>query len=158
MEVSKYGDMYSYGALLLEMFTGKRPTDGMFSGNVNLPSFARTAFPGRVMDIADPNLQLDESFEDGEEHVNGHNKTFGERIQQCLMSVFQIGIACSATKPQERMDIRDVCAQLAKAREALLGDQVVKENQFLEKREASPPDGEGETSRNVYAQWSTSLR
>lgn len=56
MEVFKHGNMYSYGVLLLEMFIGKRPTDDMFSGNVNFPSFERMAFPGQIMEIADPNL------------------------------------------------------------------------------------------------------
>lgn len=149
MEVSKYGDMYSYGVLLLETFSGKRPTDVMFGGDVNLPSFARMAFPGRIMEIADPNLQVDESYEDGEEQINNHKEiSLGERIRQCLMFVFQIGIACSATKPQERMDIRDARAQLVRAREALLGsDQIIEENHFSGEGEASSHHDQGGTSR-----------
>ncbi|PRQ60888.1 putative protein kinase RLK-Pelle-LRR-XII-1 family [Rosa chinensis] len=34
--VSTYGDVYSYGILLLEMLTGKRPTDDMFTDDTNL--------------------------------------------------------------------------------------------------------------------------
>ena len=38
-EVSTNGNIYSYGILLLEMFTGKRPTDNMFKDSLNLRDF-----------------------------------------------------------------------------------------------------------------------
>uniref|UniRef100_A0A6N2KQS8 non-specific serine/threonine protein kinase n=1 Tax=Salix viminalis TaxID=40686 RepID=A0A6N2KQS8_SALVM len=58
-EASTQGDVYSYGILLLEMFTGKRPTDNMFTGDFNLHSFVEAALPGRVMEIIDPLLSID---------------------------------------------------------------------------------------------------
>ncbi|CAL8126809.1 unnamed protein product [Prunus armeniaca] len=50
-EVSKSGDVYSFGILLLEMFTGRRPTDHLFSDGLNLHNFVKTAFPDRVTEI-----------------------------------------------------------------------------------------------------------
>ncbi|KAJ8617745.1 hypothetical protein MRB53_013931 [Persea americana] len=50
---STYGDVYSYGILLLEMLTGKRPSDDMFKNNLNLHQFAKMALPERVMEIID---------------------------------------------------------------------------------------------------------
>ena len=49
-EVSIYGDTYSYGILLLEMFTGKKPTDNIFQDNLNLHDFVKAALPERVID------------------------------------------------------------------------------------------------------------
>ena len=55
-EVSIYGDVYSDGILLLEMFTGKRPTDSIFLNSLNLRDFVKESLPERIIDIIDPNL------------------------------------------------------------------------------------------------------
>ena len=57
-EVSIYGDVYSYGILLLEMFTGKRPTDSIFQfqDSLSLHDFVKVALPERIIDIVDPIL------------------------------------------------------------------------------------------------------
>ncbi|KAL8064518.1 hypothetical protein ABFX02_01G096000 [Erythranthe guttata] len=49
--ISTKGDVYSYGILVLEMFTNRRPTDDSFIDHVNLHNFVRAAFPNRVMEI-----------------------------------------------------------------------------------------------------------
>ena len=53
-EVSIYGDVYSYGILLLEMFTGKRPTDNMFHDSLSLRDFVKETLPKQIIDIIDP--------------------------------------------------------------------------------------------------------
>ncbi|WRX11535.1 Serine-threonine/tyrosine-protein kinase, partial [Theobroma cacao] len=51
--VTTYGDVYSYRILLLEMFTGKKPTDKMFNENLNLHSFVKTALQNQVVAVTD---------------------------------------------------------------------------------------------------------
>ena len=41
-KVSVEGNIYSFGIILLEMITGKRPTDEMFKEGINLQSFVDT--------------------------------------------------------------------------------------------------------------------
>ncbi|GFZ03047.1 leucine-rich repeat protein kinase family protein [Actinidia rufa] len=53
---STLADVYSYGILLLEMFTGKRPTDNLFKDGMNLHSFVMRALPDQVMEIMDPRI------------------------------------------------------------------------------------------------------
>ena len=53
-EVSIYGDVYSYGILLLEMFTGKIPTDNMFHDSLSLRDFVKETLPEQIIDIIDP--------------------------------------------------------------------------------------------------------
>ncbi|KAL7182358.1 hypothetical protein ACSBR1_041127 [Camellia fascicularis] len=49
-EVSTQGDMYNYRVLLLEMFTGKRPTNNMFTGNVNLHNYVKMSSAASITD------------------------------------------------------------------------------------------------------------
>ncbi|KAK9910381.1 hypothetical protein M0R45_034346 [Rubus argutus] len=108
-EVSRYGDVYSFGILLLEMFTGKRPTDHMFSVNgLNLRGFVEMAILERVTEIADSRLLLQ----------RGTNDT--RLIEECLISIFRIGIACSARGPWDRMNINRVVPKLLFIRDRLL--------------------------------------
>jgi serine/threonine protein kinase len=60
-KVSTYGDVYSYGTLLLEMITGKRPTDSMFEDGIGLHNYVKMALPDRVLQVADPTLNFERS-------------------------------------------------------------------------------------------------
>ncbi|KHG22857.1 hypothetical protein F383_29431 [Gossypium arboreum] len=63
-ELSTNGDVYSYGILLLEMLTGKRPTNERFKEGLSLHNFVKAALPSRVVEIIDPIL-LQESVRGG---------------------------------------------------------------------------------------------
>ncbi|PIA24724.1 hypothetical protein AQUCO_68600001v1, partial [Aquilegia coerulea] len=47
IQVSMEGDVYSYGILLLEMFTRKRPTDDIFLNGLSLHNYAEMALPNQ---------------------------------------------------------------------------------------------------------------
>nr|KJB74273.1 hypothetical protein B456_011G284400 [Gossypium raimondii] len=114
-ELSIKGDVYSYGILLLEMFTGKRPTDERFKEGLSLHNFVKVAFPERVIEILDPIL-VQEKVKQGT--LNG--KFLGDdRHFQCLISIFEIGLTCSAELPSERMHMSDVVTKLSFVRDKL---------------------------------------
>lgn len=104
-EASTEGDVYSYGILLLEMFTGKRPTDDIFANGLDLHSYVKMNLTKKVAEIADPSLL---SYEK-EEEENDYSSVV---LEKCLGSVFSIGVQCSATTPNERICINDVLGQL----------------------------------------------
>lgn len=55
-KVSTQGDVYSYGILLLEMFTGKRPTDNDFAEVIGLRSYVQMSLPDSMSIIIDHQL------------------------------------------------------------------------------------------------------
>lgn len=113
--MSPYGDVYSYGILLLEMFTGKRPTDSMFRDGLDLHKFAEMGLPEQMADILDP-IVLSSGVENEEEIITTENggmvQLKVDQMQECLISIVRIGVACSVESPRERMDIGDVVKEL----------------------------------------------
>jgi len=114
-KVSTHGDVYSYGILLLEMFTARRPSDDMFKGDQSLRKFVELAFPERVMDVLDPHLLLEEDGDASDDAWNINRA----RTMECAASVFRIGILCSNELPTDRMDMGEVISELHKTRDAL---------------------------------------
>ena len=139
-EPSKQGDVYSYGILVLEMFTGRKPTDEMFRDNFNLHNFVKTELPERLVQIVDSALlpreeeeeeetsssredRRDYHFNNGETEIEieeGNISHISAHQQKCLVSVLEIGVACSKESPNERMNIGDVSRELQHIRKAYL--------------------------------------
>ncbi|KAL3737396.1 hypothetical protein ACJRO7_026201 [Eucalyptus globulus] len=118
-EVSREGDVYSYGILLLEMFTGLSPTDNRFGDNLTLRSFVTTALPERALEITDHILLLErESRFDPNSHRHWLSES-NDIFQECLVTVYNIGVACSNEVPRRRMSIGGVANQLQKIKEKL---------------------------------------
>ncbi|KAK7304744.1 hypothetical protein VNO77_42631 [Canavalia gladiata] len=110
-KVSTYGDMYSFGILVLEMLTGRRPTDEMFEDGQNLHKFVEISFNDNPFQILDPLLasRVEEATSAEEKSVNGLTSV----VENCLISLFRIGLACSVESPRERMNIMDALRELS---------------------------------------------
>ncbi|XP_013634451.1 PREDICTED: probable LRR receptor-like serine/threonine-protein kinase At3g47570 [Brassica oleracea var. oleracea] len=87
---SMHGDVYSFGVLLLEMFTGKRPTNELFEGNVTLQNYTKLALPERVLDIADSSI------------LNSGLRV-GFPLGECLTLVLEVGLKCCEESPKNRL-------------------------------------------------------
>jgi serine/threonine protein kinase len=105
--ISTRGDVYSFGVLLLEMLTGKRPTDEMFVYGLNLRNFAESMFPDRLAEILDPHMLHEESQPCAEVWM-----------QSCIIPLVALGLSCSTQSPKERPGMRDMCAKLCYIKES----------------------------------------
>ncbi|XP_058219488.1 probable LRR receptor-like serine/threonine-protein kinase At3g47570 isoform X3 [Rhododendron vialii] len=122
-QVSTTGDMYSFGILLLEMVTGKRPTDTMFTGSLTLHNFVEMAMAEQVANIVDPTLFQQVVMGEASSSNSSQNQSpasFHE-VQECLTSILKVGIACSKELPRDRPDIKETVTQLHVIKKTILG-------------------------------------
>ncbi|TVU15328.1 hypothetical protein EJB05_38844, partial [Eragrostis curvula] len=105
-DISVSGDVYSFGVVLLEILTGKRPTDSMFCNGLTIVDFVAMNYQDDMLRILDTHLQA-ECHE-----LNISNMEEGNKLYQCLLSLIKVGLSCTCQVPSERMDMRGTAAKL----------------------------------------------
>ena len=106
--VSTRGDVYSFGILLMETFTGKKPINAMFMGELSLKIWVEDAFTHyNVTDVADTNC------------LEGNNLI---AVKDCLLSIFKLALCCTAQSPIERKNMRAISSELSKLKLKFLKD------------------------------------
>nr|GLL21980.1 probable LRR receptor-like serine/threonine-protein kinase At3g47570 [Ipomoea trifida] len=125
-KASTSGDVYSFGILLLEMFTAKRPTNDLFNGGCStLYEYVDAAlFSEQVMKIVDPLLLVCLESHNGarpyEDSDNFRNLVEIEesKTHNFFLSIFKIGLICASRSPMDRMHMNDVSRELHKIKKS----------------------------------------
>ncbi|XP_065849024.1 probable LRR receptor-like serine/threonine-protein kinase At3g47570 isoform X1 [Euphorbia lathyris] len=107
--VSIKGDIYSFGILLIETFTRKRPTDEMFNEDMSMKKWVKDSVPFGVTQLVDPNL------------LRVNERHYLAKID-CTSSIMNLALKCCVDVPKERIGIKDVLITLNKIKVKLLND------------------------------------
>ncbi|XP_028768358.1 probable LRR receptor-like serine/threonine-protein kinase At3g47570 [Neltuma alba] len=113
-EVSTQGDMYSFGILVLEMLTKRRPTGEMFKDGHNLQTYVKNAFPKKLLEVVSPTIfpqELEEAVVASGD-ISENTMQIPSNVEKCLHCLFMIGLTCSKESPHERMSVIDVAREL----------------------------------------------
>ncbi|XP_076895984.1 putative receptor-like protein kinase At3g47110 [Bidens hawaiensis] len=103
-EMTCTGDIYSFGILVLEVMTGKKPTNDIFNEGLNIHKFASMALQDRVTNVI--NVSILNVYKEQNKEANA------KKIEECLASTINTGVSCSMESPQQRMDIKKVIHEL----------------------------------------------
>ncbi|KAK2438431.1 putative LRR receptor serine/threonine-protein kinase [Trifolium repens] len=109
---STAGDVYSFGIVLLELFSGKSPQDDCFTGDLGIRKWVQSAFKNKAIQVIDTQLLSlifhDDSARDSNLQLN------------CVDAIMGVGMSCTADNPDDRIGIRVAVRQLKAARDSLM--------------------------------------
>ena len=101
LKVDEKSDIYSFGVVLLELVTGKKPLDPSFGESIDLVEWVRVKIRSNrgIQEVLDPD-------------VGGQC----QYIQEEMLLVLRIALTCTAKLPKERPSMRDVITMLREAK------------------------------------------
>ncbi|XP_042516910.1 MDIS1-interacting receptor like kinase 1-like [Macadamia integrifolia] len=101
LKVDEKSDIYSYGVVLMELLTGRRPLDPEFGESIDIVEWVR----GKIRN----NRPLEESLDPS---IGSQCK----HVQEEMLLVLRIALLCTAKSPKDRPSMRDVITMLGEAK------------------------------------------
>ncbi|PUZ45268.1 hypothetical protein GQ55_8G208200 [Panicum hallii var. hallii] len=117
--VSTHGDIYSYGILVLETITGRRPTDSAFRQGLSLREYVVLALQDRIVYAIDTPLSLD---------LLNELRTVGDSAYKrkifCVVSLLRLGMSCTQQSPSSRTSTGDIIKELLAIKDSIQREHI----------------------------------
>nr|XP_027082867.1 LRR receptor-like serine/threonine-protein kinase EFR [Coffea arabica] len=99
--ISPKCDVYSYGIMLMEVFSRRKPNDEMFAGNLSLKSWINDSLPNSILRVIDAKL------------LKREDENFTEKLEG-FSSIMELALKCVRESPTDRLSMKVVLETLKK--------------------------------------------
>ncbi|OAY70004.1 putative leucine-rich repeat receptor-like serine/threonine-protein kinase [Ananas comosus] len=110
MSASTKGDVYSFGIVVLETVTRKKPTDEMFDELISLPNWVKNEYRRNLDRVIDPSLLTDLLGQDARTKVTW---------EVVITELIDLGLLCTQEVPSTRPTMIDATDNLNKLKQYL---------------------------------------
>lgn len=124
LQVHEKSDIYSFGVVLLELLTGRRPVEPDFGDALNIVEWVKSKIQSTegIKEVLDQNVGASCSS-----------------VQEEMMLVLRVALLCTSRSPGDRPSMRDVVTMLQEAKPRR---KTMLDLRFLHQQRSNPPSQE----------------
>lgn len=108
---SIHGDVYSFGVLLLEIVSGRRPTDVLVNEGSSLHEFMKLHYPNSLEGIVEQALFRWKP--------QGKLERCEKLWREVILEMIELGLVCTQYNPTTRPSMLDVALEMGRLKEYL---------------------------------------
>ncbi|XP_021756793.1 putative leucine-rich repeat receptor-like serine/threonine-protein kinase At2g24130 [Chenopodium quinoa] len=107
---STQGDVYSFGVLLLEIVTGKRPTDVLFDEGSSLQEWVKSHYPHNLEPIIELPLKRFAPY-----GIGSQNKKIV--LREIILELIELGLICTQHSASTRPTMLDIAQEMGRLKQ-----------------------------------------